>query len=107
MQNTVQSRKQLDFILDSQKEYSAKTVVPINILREIRRWLVGNCGRRWKATDYNGNEFNWRKLGKLEIVEDEYLDGQDLDITCIVTFKNREDLLLYMLTWPSELLLYN
>lgn len=105
MQNTVQSNTQLDFILSSQKEYSAKTVVPINILREIRRWLVDNCNRRWTATDYKGNEFNWRKLGKIETWEDQYL--QEMDVTCIVTFKKREDLLLYMLTWPSELLLYD
>lgn len=103
MPNTIQSKKQLDFILDSQTEFSAKTVVPVNTLKEIRRWLVSNCNRRWTALDYKGNEFNWRKLGKVETWEDQYL--HKMDITCIVTFKKRKDLLLYMLTWPSELLL--
>ena len=51
------------------------------------------------------DEIECARLGKIETWEDQYL--QEMDVTCIVTFKKREDLLLYMLTWPSELLLYD
>jgi hypothetical protein len=85
------------------KVFAAKTVVPINVLRDIRYWLKDNCKSRWSATDYKGNAFNWRQLGKMDSWESKYL--QEMDITIMVYFKKPEDLMLYMLSWPSEVLL--
>ena len=84
-------------------QYSAKTVTTVNALRDIRRWLVDNCNNRWSATDYKGYSFNWRKLGKVDSWEQQYL--AEMDITIIVHFKKSEDLMLYLLSWPSEVLL--
>ena len=85
------------------KHYAAKTAVPLSVLRDIRYWLKDNCKSRWTATDYKGNAFNWRKIGKLDSLEDKYL--QEMDITIMVHFKKSEDLMLYLLSWPSEVLL--
>ena len=84
-------------------QYSAKTVTTVNALRDIRRWLVDNCNNRWSATDYKGYSFNWRKLGKVDSWEQQYL--AEMDITIMVHFKKSEDLMLYLLSWPSEVLL--
>ena len=84
-------------------QYSAKTVTTVNALRDIRRWLVDNCNSRWSATDYKGYSFNWRKLGKVDSWEQQYL--AEMDITIMVHFKKSEDLMLYLLSWPSEVLL--
>ena len=87
------------------KVFSAKTAVQVSTLKDIRRWLIDNCKNRWSATDYRGNDFNWRKLGKMKpTVVYDYLPGA-FDVTIIVHFKKAEDLMLYMLTWPSEVLL--
>jgi hypothetical protein len=98
---TVQTTLELEEILNKQTVFSAKTVVPVKTLKEINRWLKDNCSLRWSATDYKGFGFNWRKLSKMRETASFY----EMDITIIVTFKKREDLMLYMLTWPSELLL--
>lgn len=84
-------------------QYGAKTVVAVNTLKEIRRWLVNNCNNRWSATDYKGYSFNWRKLGKVDSWQQQYL--AEMNITIIVHFKRSEDLMLYLLSWPSEVLL--
>ncbi|CAB4241867.1 hypothetical protein UFOVP71_405 [uncultured Caudovirales phage] len=84
-------------------QYSAKTVVAVNVLKDIRRWLINNCKNRWSATDYKGYDFNWRKLGKVDSWEQKYL--AEMDITIMVHFKKPEDLMLYLLSWPSEVLL--
>jgi hypothetical protein len=83
------------------KIYSAKTASSVNNLVEIRRWLKINCKSRWHATDYRGDLFNWRKLSKLP--PNAYAKG--MDITIMVHFKKAEDLMLYLLSWPSEVLL--
>jgi hypothetical protein len=85
------------------KVYAAKTAVSVKVLKDIRRWLIDNCKSRWSAADYSGNDFNWRKLGKIEAWKDQYL--MELDVTVIVHFKKPEDLMLYLLSWPSEVLL--
>jgi hypothetical protein len=64
---------------------------------------VDNCNNRWSATDYKGYSFNWRKLGKVDSWEQQYL--AEMDITIMVHFKKSEDLMLYLLSWPSEVLL--
>lgn len=84
-------------------QYGAKTVVAVNTLKEIRRWLVNNCNNRWSATDYKGYSFNWRRLGKVDSWQQQYL--AEMNITIIVHFKRSEDLMLYLLSWPSEVLL--
>ncbi len=84
--------------------YSAKTAATLYGLKDIRRWLIDNCKNRWTATDYKGNPFNWRKLGKVEIEKAKY-SMEIFDITILIHFKKPEDLMLYLLTWPSEVLL--
>lgn len=94
--------------LTKDKFYSAKTAATLYTLKDIRRWLIDNCKNRWTATDYKGDPFNWRKLGKIGVIDLDrrftYLPGMDL--TIIIHFKKPEDLMLYLLTWPSEVLLY-
>ena len=89
-------------IKTTNKFYSAKTVVPANVLKDIRRWLIDNCKNRWSATNYKGEDFNWRKLSKVDKLN-ELLYA--LDVTIIVNFKKSEDLMLYLLSWPSDVLL--
>jgi len=84
--------------------YSAKTAATVYGLKDIRRWLIDNCKNRWSATDYKGDPFNWRKLGKVEIDQGKYA-MEIFDITIMVHFKKPEDLMLYLLTWPSDVLL--
>jgi len=86
------------------KVYSAKTAATVYTLKDIRRWLIDNCKNRWSATDYRGDPFNWRKLGKLE-TEKTKQTVEMFDITIMVHFKKSEDLMLYLLTWPSDVLL--
>ena len=88
------------------KTFTAKTAAPLFMLKDIRRWLIDNCKNRWSATDYKGNDFNWRKLSKLKPVDFSSLN-EEYDITLMVHFKKPEDLMLYMLSWPSEVLLKN
>lgn len=90
--------------LITDKFYSAKTAATVYGLRDIRRWLIDNCKNRWVATDYKGDSFNWRKLSKIEITKAQYV-SEIFDITIMVHFKKPEDLMLYLLTWPSEVLL--
>jgi len=82
--------------------YSAKTAAIVYTLKDIRRWLIDNCKNRWTATDYKGDPFNWRKLAKIESVKHSH---EMFDITIMVHFKKPEDLMLYLLTWPSDVLL--
>jgi hypothetical protein len=85
------------------KVYSAKTVTSVGVLKDIRRWLIDNCKNRCTITDYRGDAFNWRKLGKVDTWRQRYL--AEMDITIMVHFKKAEDLMLYLLSWPSEVLL--
>jgi hypothetical protein len=87
------------------KVFVAKTAVQVDTLKDIRRWLIDNCKNRWSATDYRGNDFNWRKLGKIKpTVAYDHIPGV-FDVTVLVHFKKAEDMMLFMLTWPSEVLL--
>lgn len=86
------------------KTFVAKTAVHINTLKDIRRWLIDNCKNKWTATDYKGYDFNWRKLGRMKAYDESTLTS-DFKITIIVEFKKAEDMMLYMLSWPSEVLL--
>ena len=86
------------------KVYSAKTAASLFTLKDIRRWLIDNCKNRWTATDYKGNDFNWRKLSKMKSDKDTML-APDFSITILIHFKKAEDLMLYMLSWPSEVLI--
>ena len=88
--------------LTKDKFYSAKTAASVYTLKDIRRWLIDNCKNRWTATNYRGDPFNWRKLGK---IENPSATMEMFDITIMVHFKKSEDLMLYLLTWPSEVLL--
>lgn len=88
--------------LTKDKVYSAKTAASVYTLKDIRRWLIDNCKNRWAATNYRGDPFNWRRLGKIETTSSTM---EMFDITIMVHFKKPEDLMLYLLTWPSEVLL--
>jgi hypothetical protein len=83
--------------------YSAKTVIPITSLKDVRSWLLANCKQRWYATDFKGAPFNWRRAGKMSPEMQKYFS--DMDITFMVHFNQAEDLMLYLLTWPSDVLL--
>ena len=84
------------------KVFSVKTAAHVFTLKDIRRWLIDNCKNRWSATDYKGDSFNWRKLAKIESAK---YSNEMFDITILIHFKKPEDLMLYLLTWPSEVLL--
>jgi hypothetical protein len=84
------------------KTFTAKTAATLYTLKDIRRWLIDNCKNRWTATDYKGDDFNWRKLSKVESFN---LTYGLADITIMVHFKKPEDLMLYLLSWPSEVLI--
>lgn len=84
------------------KTYSAKTVSSLDKLSDIRQWLRINCKSRWYATNYKGDDFNWRKISKADFQE---MAAIGMDLTIIVHFKKPEDLMLYMLSWPSEVLI--
>lgn len=86
------------------KVFTAKTAASLFTLKDIRRWLIDNCKNRWEATDYRGDSFNWRKLGKMNPTKEKTL-ASDFNITIMVHFKKAEDLMLYMLSWPSEVLI--
>jgi len=89
--------------ISNKVSHSAKTVIPITSLREIRSWLIANCKQRWYATDFKGVPFNWRKAGKMSPEMQKYFS--EMDITLMIHFNQPEDLMLYLLTWPSEVLL--
>jgi hypothetical protein len=84
------------------KSYSAKTVSTVEGIKDIRDWLRINCKSRWHATNYKGEDFNWRKLAKADFKS---LGLHGMDLTVIVHFKKPEDLMLYLLSWPSEVLI--
>lgn len=88
--------------LTKTKTFTAKTAATLYTLKDIRRWLIDNCKNRWTATDYKGDDFNWRKLSKVESFN---LTYGLADITIMVHFKKPEDLMLYLLSWPSEVLI--
>lgn len=72
-------------------------------MRRMRRWLVDNCGRRWRASDYRNRPWNWRLIGKLP----EEPDGCGFVVTTWVDFDKREDMMLFLLVWPGEVAVYD
>lgn len=86
----------------TKKQYSAKTAASVEQLIEIRQWLRINCKSRWTATNFKGDSFNWRVLAKTDF---SLQDIMGMRITLIVHFNKPEDLMLYMLSWPSEIIL--
>lgn len=100
------TEEQLHYYLDSQQVYSAKTVVSVQEMREVKHWIINNIGRSpklWSITDHSGREFNWKAVAGA--VKSRQLEIANMPITIVVNFSKREDLMLYMLRWPSELLL--
>jgi len=97
---------QLRRYLDSQQTYSAKTVVTIHEMREVKHWIINNIGRSqklWSITDHCGREFNWKIIAGA--VKSKQIEIARMPITMVVNFSKREDLMMFMLRWPSELLL--
>ncbi len=78
-----------------------KVAMPVNELKRMRHWLMDNCGRRWEATDYKNQPWNWRWLGK---VKDDTLHFR---VTTWIDFVRREDMMLFLLVWPGEVAVYD
>lgn len=99
------SEYQLHCYLNSQQIFSAKTVVTVNQIREVKHWIINNIGRsqkHWSITDYQRNEFDWRVVAGAVKSKTEL---SKLPLTIIVNFSKREDLMKYLLNWPGELLI--
>lgn len=95
----------LRYKLDVKKKHLVKVALPIYDLSLVRRWLLDNCKRRWTASDYKGGEINWRSLAKIRNKKDLWFDHSDnLKVTLIVTFNQVEDLMLFLLVWPGEII---
>jgi hypothetical protein len=101
----IQTEEELGYYL-KQQVYTAKTIVTIQEMREVKYWIINNIGRSsklWSITDYAGREFNWKAVAGA--TKSKQLELTKMPITIMVNFSKREDLMLYMLRWPSELLL--
>jgi hypothetical protein len=84
----------------------AKTAVEIGEMRDVKYWLLTNIGKSknlWSITDHKGREFNWRAVAGAQ--KSKQQDLMKMPMTIIVSFTSAEDLMLFMLRWPSELLL--
>lgn len=85
-----------------QRVYSVKSVMKLSLLKSVRDWLIINCGRRWHATNYKNQPLNWRSICKTLLAND--VRG-NYDFTVHFHFKNRDDMILFLLSWPGELLI--
>ncbi len=95
-----------DAKLDWSLPNKAKVAVEIGEMREVKYWLFSNVGRPnklWNITDHKGREFNWRAVAGAS--KSKQQDLMRMPITLVVSFLNREDLMLFLLRWPSELLI--
>lgn len=88
----------------NKKQHSVKLVSPLSNLSVIRKWLVENCGRRWNATNYKNQPLAWRALGRISSDSTGDLYAH-MDYTVIVNFNKREDMMLFLLVWPGEVLI--
>ncbi len=89
------------------KDYTGDTVklvLPVSSISAVRRWLLDNCGRRWAATNYKNQPLDWRQLGQARRNKSSDL-FLHLDYTVLVHFKKREDMMLFLLVWPAEVLI--
>jgi len=88
--------------------YSVKLVTPLLSLKSIRTWLIGNCGKRWYATNHKNQRLNWRSISrstrKTAVMDHLFAN---LDYTMLVHFQNRDDMMLFLLVWPGEVLIKN
>ena len=92
--------------LDWSLTNKAKLAVEIKEMREVKYWLLSHFGRSnkvWSITDHRGREFNWRSVAGVN--KSKQQDLMAMPITLIVSFLNREDMMLFLLRWPSEVLL--
>lgn len=95
-----------DAKLDWSLPNKAKIAVEIGEMRDVKYWLLTNVGKRkslWSITDHRGREFNWRAVAGAH--KSKQQDLMSMPITLVVSFLNREDMMLFLLRWPSELLL--
>lgn len=87
------------------KEYphAIKVVASLDSISTMRRWLVENCGRRWYGTDYRNQIINWRRVGSL--LRQQHLVSKvfnHMDRTILLHFQKRDDMMLFLLVWPGE-----
>ena len=83
-----------------------KVAVPIGEMREVKHWLLTNISKSnkiWSITDHRGRDFNWRSVAGAQ--KSKQQDLMLMPITLVVSFLNREDMMLFLLRWPSEVLL--
>jgi len=73
-----------------------KIALPMGQLKDMRRWLIDHCGRRWSAYDYAYKPVNWRMMGKVPDRPGSF------SITTWIDFTKREDMMLFLLAWPGE-----
>lgn len=83
--------------------HAVRVVAALGHLGKMRRWLVDNCGRRWYATDYRNQNINWRRVGQM-LRRRHPMDCMfnHLDRTVMVHFQKYEDMMLFLLIWPGE-----
>jgi hypothetical protein len=95
-------------MIETKDYYSVKLVTPMLSLKSIRSWLVLNCGRRWYATNYKQQRLNWRsisrKTSKVNSPAATHLFA-NLDYTVLFHFQKRDDMMLFLLVWPGEVLI--
>jgi hypothetical protein len=95
-----------DATLDWGLSNKIKMAVPIGEMREVKYWLLSNIGKSsklWSITDHKGREFNWKAVAGAH--KSKQQDLMLMPITLVVSFLNREDMMLFLLRWPSEVLL--
>ena len=84
--------------------HSVKIAMPINNLGAVRRWLIENCGQRWTATNYKDQPLNWRLIGQTNRNATASL-YTFMDMTAHIHFKHKDDMMLFLLVWPGEVLI--
>jgi hypothetical protein len=89
---------------NQQWQHSVKVAIPVSEFSVVRRWLIENCGRRWTATNYKDQPLNWRLLGQTQrsVTAPLYTE---MNMTAHFHFKKAEDMMLFLLVWPGEVLI--
>jgi hypothetical protein len=101
----IQTEEELGHYL-KQQVYTAKTIVTLQEMREVKHWIINNIGRSsklWSITDYSGREFNWKAIAGA--VKSKQMELARMPITIMVNFTHSEDLMLYLIRWPSDVLI--
>lgn len=86
--------------------YAVKVVAPLDNISTMRRWLVENCGRRWYGTNYRDQIINWRRIGQMARRQHALSKiFNRMDRTILLHFQKRDDMMLFLLVWPGEVVI--